>query len=346
MDTSIYLSLPKVELHHHLEGSITPETLHALAKKNLSESPFAQSLETCQQLYSFTKFTGFLRAFNQANSFIQNAKDLDLIIERSVTSLQQENYRYIEYFISIDTFMKKGMSLIEILDRLRFNIKRYSTKKFRIGGFIIDFVRNYGPSNAIIIFNELLSILDDYRDVIIGISIDSGGENEINFPSTVFKDLFETARNAELNTTAHAGEIDHAQSIWDTIFNLKTDRIGHGLHIYESTDLIKHFKVTQTPIEICPTSNLKTGLVTNLKDHPLPMYYTQGLNITINTDDPGFFHTTLSKELEYCTSLFDLDLFEIKQLIMSAAKSCFYNTFDKNELIEELKIDLDKFLEL
>lgn len=339
MDTSIFRSLPKVELHHHLEGSITPETLHELAKKNVSESLYAQSLEECNKLYSFTNFDGFLNAFAQTNSYIQNVQDLDTIIGNSVSSLRNENYRYIEYFISIDTFMKKNMPLTEILDQLRLNLKKYSSKKFRIGGFIIDFVRNYGPESATHILDELLPIIDDYRDIILGISI---GGDEVNYPAPVFKDVFERARNAELNTTAHAGEADHAQSIWDTIFNLKTDRIGHGLHIHESKELISHFKATQTPVEICPTSNLKTGLISELKNHPLPMYYTQGLNVTINTDDPGFFHNSLTTELEQCTSLFELDLFDIKQLILNAAKSCFYNIFDRNELIGELKIDLDK----
>ena len=183
MDSTFFSSLPKIEIHNHLEGTITPRTLQKLAKKHVSESTLARSLQECQKLYEFTSFTGFLNTFSKVNSFIQEVSDLDNIIQNSFENLQRENYRYIEYFISIDTFLKKGMSLSEILDRLKAITKRYSTKNIRIGGFIIDFVRNYGPDNAIQILNDLKPILDDYRDILLGVSI---GGDEINFPAPAF----------------------------------------------------------------------------------------------------------------------------------------------------------------
>ena len=148
MNTSFFYSLPKIELHNHLEGTITPQTFHVLAKKNDSESMYAQSIEECQKLYEFSSFQGFLYSFSKVNSFIKQSTDLDIIIQNTVIKSKEENYRYVEYFISLDTFMKKGMSLIELLDRLKSLRKHYSNYHFIIGGFIIDFVRNYGPTSA------------------------------------------------------------------------------------------------------------------------------------------------------------------------------------------------------
>ncbi len=339
MDSSFFFTLPKVEIHNHLEGTITPVTLHQLAKKNVSGSLLAESIEECEKKYKFTDFLGFLNAFASVNTFIQDTSDFDILFENNIQSLEKENYRYIEYLLSIDTFLKKNMSLIEILDRIKANIKKLSSDHLRIGGIIIDFVRNYGPSNALEILQELKPVIEDYQDILLGISI---GGDEIHFPASAFSKVFELARELSLKTTAHAGEAAGYQSVWDTIFNLKTDRIGHGLHVYESKDLIKYLRATQTPLEICPTSNFKTGLISNLKQHPLRDYYVNGLNVTLNTDDSGFFGNSLSKEFEFCANAFHFDEIEIKQLVLNAAESCFYDEFSKKELIEDLKIQLER----
>ena len=340
MESSFFYNLPKVEIHNHLEGTINSFVTHELAKKNVSESVFAESKEECNKLFSFTDFNGFLKSFAKINSFIKNVDDLDIIFKNSANSLANENYRYVEYFLSIDTFLKKNISLPDILDRIKSNCKKHSTDKFVIGGIIIDFVRNYGPDSATKILADLKPILDDYRDIVLGVSI---GGDEVNFPAPAFKEVFELARKLHLKTTAHAGESAGSDSIWDTIFNLKTDRIGHGLHAYESNDLIKHLRVTQTPLEICPTSNIKTGLIADIKNHPLQKYVVNGLKITINTDDSGFFTNQLSSEIEKCANAFNFDEFDIKQFTLNAAHSSFYDEFSKKELIENLKIDLERY---
>lgn len=339
MESSFFYSLPKVEIHNHLEGTITPTTLHQLAKKNSSESLLAESIEECEKLYEFNDFMGFLKAFAKINTFIRNSSDFDILFQNNIQSLAKENYRYVEYFLSIDTFVKKNIPLIEILDRVKTNIKKLSSNNLHIGGIIIDFVRNYGPNNALKILQELKPIIDDYQDILLGISI---GGDEVHFPASAFSKVFEIARELSLKTTAHAGEAAGYQSVWDTIFDLKTDRIGHGLHVYESNDLIKHLRATQTPLEVCPTSNFRTGLITGLQNHPLKDYYVNGLNITLNTDDPGFFGNSLSKEFELCANLFQFDAFDIKQLLLNAAESCFYEEFSKKELIEDLKSELER----
>lgn len=341
-DQSFFLPLPKVEIHSHLEGSITPITLYELAHKNNRESEFGQSLKACENLYKFTNFDGFLNSFSKANNFIKNSSDFDVILKNSVELLKKENYMYIEYFISMDTFIKKNIPLTALLDQLRECKKRYSNQDFMIGGFIIDFVRNYGPNNALAILYDLQPILDDYRDVILGISI---GGDETNFPATPFREVFEKARSVKmrLKTTAHAGESTNAQSVWDTILNLRTDRIGHGLRSHESDDLIKHLRATQTPLEICPTSNLKTGLIKSLDQHPIRDYFDNGVYVTVNTDDPGFFNNSLSGELQLLQETFNFSNEELNAIILNAAKSCFLNELSKKELLEKLKIRLENF---
>ena len=339
---SFFQSLPKVEIHTHLEGSITPSTLQMLAQKNVPESSFAKSLDTCTDLYMFTNFAGFLKAFSITNSFIKESSDIDILVRNAVESFKHEHYMYVEFFISIDTFLKKGIPLLDLLEQLRASQKRYSNSDFIIGGFIIDFVRNYGPVSALAILEELTPILESYRDVILGVSI---GGDEHNFPAPPFREVFENARRLRLKTTAHAGEdTDSPDSIWNTILNLKTDRIGHGLKTKDSLDLIKHFRATQTPLEICPTSNIKTGLISSFQEHPIRNFFNNGLFVTINTDDPGFFQNSLSSEFKQLHEVFNFSHEDLSTIVLNAAQSCFLEELSKKELIENLKIRLDKYV--
>ena len=335
---SFFKNIPKVEIHNHLEGSITPFTLHELAKKNFSGSKFAQSLDECEKIYQFTNFQGFLSSFAEVNKLITSVSDLDIIIKNNVELMKTENYKYIEHFLSVDTWLNKGMDLSELLDKVKENIKRHSSKNFQFGGIIIDFVRNYGPQNASKIMLDLGEIIEDYRDVVLGISI---GGDEVNFPAQLFTEVFNQARKLNLKTTAHSGEADGSDSVWQTILSLKTNRIGHGLRCHESTDLLKHLRVTQTPLEMCPTSNIKTGVLDKIENHPIRDYYDQGINITINTDDYGFFDSSLSSEFEICSKVFHFSTDELEELVLNAAKSCFLPAIEKHELINKLKLSFE-----
>lgn len=333
-------SLPKVEIHNHLEGTISPETFFKLSKKHQLEG-FSDSLEKCNSNYNYTDFQGFLQAFAWVNSSIQEISDFRIIINDYLERIKNENYKYVEFFLSVDTFLKKGFSLPAILDKVKEEFKRFSTNKFIVGGIIIDFVRSYGPKNAEHVFSELKPILDDYKDFVLGVSI---GGDEKNYPAPLFKSLFDEAKLLGLHTTAHAGEVMDAKSIWDTIMTLKTDRIGHGINSINSNDLLRHLKATQTPLEICPTSNIKTGSVSPpMKNHPIRRLYDAGVNVTINTDDSGFFSTSLSNELHICQQKFGFTIDEIKQMTIQACKASFLPQMDKLELVSNTAIELDRF---
>lgn len=326
-DNDSILKLPKVELHNHLEGTINPETFHKLAKKN-SDGRYSESLENCLSLYNFGDFQEFLLAFATVNQYIKDLSDIDIIIKDYFERIKKENYRYVEFFLSIDTFKKNEFHLPELLDRVRHSLNQYSNGIET--GVNIDFVRNYGPKFTAKILNEIE--IDKYRDLIFGISI--GGDEE-QYPAPPFKKLFEKARSMGLKTTCHSGEIMGPESIWETILHLKPDRIGHGINSILSHDLINHLKAIQTPLEVCPTSNLKTGAIPSpILNHPIRNLFNKGVNVTINTDDSGFFGNDLSSELLLCHNLFKFTLEEIKSIILEACKASFLP--DQNQKYELL----------
>lgn len=322
IDKEIIYNLPKVEVHNHLEGTIDPETFYQLTKKYTDQN--FTTLGECETVYDFNDFQGFLSSFSTVTSFLQEPEDLEFIIKTYFSKISDENYRYIEFFVSFDSLLRKGFDLRETLTTLRQSFSRYG--KNIITGINIDFVRNYGPKNAESVLTQIGESIDEYRDLIFGISI---GGDEIHYPSSAFKTLFEQAKMMGLKTTAHTGEVMNADSIWETILSLRTDRIGHGITAHKSKDLINHLKATQTPLELCLSSNIQTKAISSLKMHPVRKFYEQGVNITINTDDSGFFNTNITKELTLLVDHLNFSIEDLKHLIKATSKSIFLPDLDK-----------------
>ncbi|MHA2366817.1 MAG: adenosine deaminase [Candidatus Hodarchaeales archaeon] len=328
-------SVPKIELHCHLEGTVTPEILHELAIRNEPDSLFASSLEACEEVYNFTDFSSFLKSFSQMYDYIRTPTDIKLITERALSSM--DSHQYIEFLFSADRLIKRGYSFPELFDALKSAIRSNCEV-----GVIIDFVRNYGPSPALQLLEDLSDCLEDYKTMVLGIGI---GGDEINFPAKLFKDVFDKARKLGLHTTVHAGEALGPESIWDSIFTLKTERIGHGFSAIQSPDLIRHLRATQTHIECNPTSNIVTGLVKNKEmiNHPFGIFHSQGLNTSINTDDPGFFKTSITNEYLAITQAFNLTRQDLEDILLNTARSSFQPYYKQLELTNKLRTFFDSF---
>jgi adenosine deaminase/aminodeoxyfutalosine deaminase len=284
---SFLLTLPKAELHLHLEGAIDPATLHELRQRHGKTS----SLAEIEQLYQYQDFTGFLMAFKAVTEDLQGPDDYELITYRLMEKLKGQNVLHAEVYVSVGVCLWRRQDFETIFEGLERGRTR-GEKDFGVSLlWIFDAVRQFGPGAAKDVFE--LAVRYHERNV-IGIGI---GGDEQKAPPELFRDAYAYAADHGLHLTAHAGESSGPESIWG-VLNLHAERIGHGLTAAQDPELIEELSQRQVPIEICLTSNLRTGCCTSLTTHPVRNYFDQGLMLILNTDDPSMFRTSLVREYQ------------------------------------------------
>jgi aminodeoxyfutalosine deaminase len=277
--------LPKAELHLHLEGSIEPETLHELDP--------ATSLEEFRALYHYADFDAFLKAFGSIGKRLRTPEDYALITRRLLERLEEQNVRYAEIIIAAGVVLWKGQEFAPIFDAVR-AAARESIVEVR---WILDAVRQFGAEHVRSVA-ELAAERIDQGVVAFGI-----GGSEERGPAGWFQDAFAFAKSAGLRLTAHAGETMGPESVWAAL-RLGAERIGHGIAAARDPELMRHLRDRDIPLEICITSNLVTGVVARVEDHPVRRLYDAGVPITLNTDDPAMFRCTLTEEYRLASRQF------------------------------------------
>ena len=306
----ILQQLPKSELHLHLRGAMPPEVLVELLEKYSLET-FLQHIPACyrtnflsypnlrqflssqqwtlaavERLFSIQSFSQFLATYSCLGHFIRDISDLRRLIIGVLRQLKAQNIVYAEITISPYGYMERGISLPEIhacLDEAA-NFPGIQVQ------WIIDLLRDLGKDGT---FDLLKQILALHCESVTGITL--GGREHL-FPPEDFREVYALARDHGLRLTIHAGEVLGPQSVWDAIQVLGVERIGHGVRAVEDPTLMNYLQKHQIPLEICPTSNIRTGLSLSYQAHPIHKLLQAGIPATINTDDPTFFGTTLSDE--------------------------------------------------
>src|SRR3979409_708554 len=263
------LSLPKAELHLHLEGSIEPSTLLELRQRH---GMAGASLFEVEQLYNYSDFSGFLTAFKDVTGHLQTPDDYELITYRLMESLKSQKVLHAEVFVSVGVCLWRKQDFAAIFEGLERG-RRRGEKDFGISLlWIFDAVRQFGPEKA----QEVVEVAIQFRDRnVAGFGI---GGDELQGPAELFKDVYAKAGEHGLHLTAHAGENAGPESIWGAL-NLKAERIGHGLTAAQDPELVEELATRQIPVEICITSNLRTGCCLSLAEHPVRNYFDQGLMI-------------------------------------------------------------------
>ena len=281
-------SLPKAELHLHLEGSIEPATLLELKKRH--GSPNA-TLAEVEALYSYENFTGFLSAFKDVTELLKTPEDYELITYRLMERLKSENVQHAEVYVSVGVCLWRKQDFDAIFEGLERGRER-GERDFGISVlWIFDAVRQFGAEKA----QAVAEIAVRYRDrKAVGFGI---GGDERKGPAELFRDVYAWAADHGLRLTAHAGESAGPESIWGAL-NLRAERIGHGLTAWQDPELVEELSKRQVPVEICVTSNLRTGCCAGLAEHPARNYFDHGMMITLNTDDPAMFRTSLTREYQ------------------------------------------------
>src|SRR5215831_4883358 len=296
--------MPKAELHLHLEGSIQPETLHELDPTT--------SIEECRRLYEYPDFDSFLRAFGAVGKRLRGPDDYALITRRLLEHLACQNVQYAEIIIAAGVVIWKGQEFAPIFDAIR-DAAADSPVRVR---WILDAVRQFGTEHVMRVA-ELAAERVDQGVIAFGI-----GGSEERGPAEWFTDAFAFARKAGLRLTAHAGESMGPESVWAAL-ELGAERIGHGVASVRDEALMRHLKERDIPLEVCVTSNLVTGVVKRVQDHPIRRLYDAGVPIVLNSDDPAMFRCSLVDEYWLVAHEFGFSEAELRGIAENAFRYAF-----------------------
>jgi adenosine deaminase/aminodeoxyfutalosine deaminase len=324
--------LPKVELHLHLEGTITPATLVELSGRH-DDSPIA--LPDAEALYQFTDFTGFINAFRAVTRQLAHADDYELAAWRMMQHLAEQGVVHAEVFISVGViYMWRNHDpacfepIFEGLERARIRADRELGLSVY---WIFDAVRHFTVPEAERVFAKAAAMRVEYPSIV---AIGLGGD-ERQRGSEPFREMYANAREAGLRLTNHAGETTGPEAIWEAL-DIGSERLGHVLSAGDDPELIHELKVRNTVLELNPTSNVRTGLCTSFAAHPLRRYYDAGLLVTLNSDDPAFFGSDLANEylLAHLEQGFTRD--ELRDLAANSFRASFLPASAKNSWISKI----------
>lgn len=307
------LALPKAELHLHLEGSIEPATLLELRQ---GRGMPGATLAEVEQLYNYADFSGFLMAFKDVTGHLRTPEDYELITYRLMERLKSENVLHAEVFVSVGVCLWRKQDFLAIFEGLERGRARGETDFGVSLLWIFDAVRQFGAEKA----QGVVDLAVQFRDRnVAGFGI---GGDELRGPAELFKDVYARAALHGLHLTAHAGENAGPESIWGAL-NLKAERIGHGLTAGQDPELIEALSERQVPIEICVTSNLRTGCCPDIAQHPVRRYFDDGLMITLNSDDPAMFRTSLVEEYRLVQDTFGFTDEHLREMARNSFEASF-----------------------
>jgi adenosine deaminase len=324
-------SIPKTEIHLHLEGLVSVDTLWYLISRNKLEFDGINTREDLEQQFDFKSLDEFIWFYiNILQNAFRTSEDLKCLITDAKTYLSRNNIVYAEIFFAPSKFVQNGLEFAEMMQILHDGAQKLQSEDNIEIKFIIDVSRSYGIENA---EQNLALTLEHLNDSIIGIGL---GGSESQGPAELFPSVFKKAIDKGLKVVAHAGEDVDSSSIWNSIKFLKAQRIGHGISARDDAKLIEYLQKTGIPLEICPTSNVFTRkFIQRLEDHPIRLFFDSGINVTLNTDDPTLFNIDLVEEYYNMYNYLDFTIEELFQLMKNTLFATFLPQEKKSALWEK-----------
>jgi aminodeoxyfutalosine deaminase len=309
-------ALPKVELHLHLVGSAWPETVMALARRHPDGTVPAEP-EALRRFYEFTSFPHFLEVYRQVNLLVRTGADVVILVEGLARRLAASRVRYAEVQVTPVRNRMAGVSFDDLAHALT-DGRALARERHGVElGWIFDADARLGLAGA----QETAAFAIDYRpEGTVGLGM---GGSEDGFRRADFAPAFRVAREAGLHSVPHAGETSGPGEVWAAVRDLGAERIGHGIASAADPELMAYLAAHGITLEICPTSNVCTGAVPSLDEHPLPKLLAAGVPVTLATDDPGMFHTDLNQEYRLCHERFGLGPAELADLARTGARAAF-----------------------
>lgn len=329
-DLSSFLrGLPKAELHLHLEGTVTTETLVDLSVRHGEP----MSPEAAQALYRYSDFSGFLLAFKAMTEQLRTADDYELITLRMLERLAQQGVVHAEVYVSVGVVYYWRRTEFEPLFA---GMERGRLEAERRWGitclWIFDAVRHFGPEEAARVFRKAAEMRREFPSI-VGIGI---GGDERRTGSEPFRELYAEARANGLRLTAHAGETVGPEGVWGAI-NIGAERIGHALSAIDDPELMAVLAERQIPLEVCITSNLRTACCPSLSEHPVRSLFDAGAMVTLNSDDPALFGSDLEGEYRLAARAFDFTRDQLRELAANSIEASFLPPERKVALLREVE---------
>jgi len=314
--------LPKAELHLHLEGAVEPATLFELRKQHRDHT----TLEETAALYKYTDFPSFLMAFKEVSAHLRGPDDYEFVTYRLMQQLKEEYVLHAEVYVSVGVCLYRKQDFAAIFEGMERGRAR-GARDFGVSLlWIFDATRHFGVEEA----QKVFELAAHYKNRhVVGVGI---GGDEMKAPPELFRGVYAFAEDHGLRLTAHAGETGPAESIWGAL-NLHAERIGHGLSAAQDPDLIEELAYRQVPVEICLTSNVRTGCCKTLAEHPVKSYFDQGVMVTLNTDDPALFGTSLAREYQVAQETLGYSDEHLRELARNSFEASFLPAEKKVELL-------------
>lgn len=326
--------MPKVELHIHLEGTVSPQTLLDLANRNHVEIP-ARDVAGVEQLFRYRTFGEFLAVFMNLARAFKHGEDFERLAYEMALQSAAQNVVYTEVMLSPMQHVPRQVDLLEALQGMAAGFARAEREQGIVARSALDYGRQYGVEQA---WTMLELAKPAMQHGLVGWSI---GGNELDYPPEPFADVFAAARKIGLGLMAHAGEVVGPASVWGAVDQLRCTRIGHGVRSIDDPALVAHLRQRGVTLDVCPTSNLRTGAVAQWSDHPLRQLFDAGVQVTINSDDPTFFHTTITDEYRLAADLFDFTADDLCKVVLTAVRATFLPHEQQDALHQRISRELE-----
>ena len=327
-------AVPKAELHVHLEGSIQPATLLMLAQRNNVKLP-VQTVEDLQEWFTFRDFDHFIEIYFEISSCLKTSDDYELIAYEFGANMARQNVRYAEVTFSPSTHQfSLGIPFDVFFSGLTKGRLRVQTDFGVEIRWVFDIVRDIPDvlSNRRRAEYTLTVAEEGMQDGVVALGLGGG---EVSNPPERYAKWFEKALEAGLHSAPHAGETVGPESVWGAVRVLSAERLGHGVRSIEDSELVEYLAERRIPIEICPTSNIRLGVYPDLAAHPLRRLYNAGVPVTINSDDPPLFNTTLNDEVKLLVVAFNFDINTIDEILLNGVR-CSFLPAEERQALEAL----------
>jgi aminodeoxyfutalosine deaminase len=322
--------LPKVELHVHHVGSAAPRIVAELAARHADRTPVPTDLDALVEYFTFRDFAHFIEVYLSVVDLIRDEEDVRILTYEVARELARQQVRYAELTLTPYSHVRRGIPARAFCEAIE-DARRHAETELGVQlRWCFDIPGEAGLDAA----EQTLRIaLDERPDGLVSFGL---GGPEIGVPRPQFRPFFDEARAAGLHSVPHAGEVTGAPTVWDAVRELGAERIGHGIYSVQDPELLGYLAENQIPLEVCPTSNVRTRAVPSLDEHPLPVLAAAGVPFSINSDDPPMFGTTLNDEYAVAARMLGLDPAGVADLARGAVRDSFMSDVDRRKIIDEI----------
>ena len=319
---------PKAELHLHIEGTLEPEQMFSLAKRNNVQIPF-KNINEAKKAYNFSSLESFLKIYYESAKVLLKEKDFFELTWAYALKCKEDNIVHTEIFFDPQTHTNRGISFDIIINGIYKALKK-AEKEFGLSfKIIMCFLRHLDEEEGFKVLEQAFA----HKDKIYGVGLDS---SEVGNPPKKFEKLFKKATENRFITVAHAGEEGPPEYMWEALNLLNVKRIDHGVQCLKDEKLVEKLLKNKVPLTVCPLSNIKLKVFDKLSDHNLKKMLDKKLMVTINSDDPAYFGGYLNQNLIETQAALNLSFEDIKTLLINSFKSSFLSEERKKECINKI----------